>query len=284
MWLLAWTLVRRQAWPPESLSAVLVTGAVAALVAEVADPAAVVPAAAVFPAAAPLAAVASAAAFFDLDFVVEAASLAVAVASAVPAFLDFVDFFAVEASLDAAVESAAASAALVLDFDFDFDVLASLAAVVESVVASAVLVLDFDFDFDIAPLSAVWLAASVLFVLDFELDLVVPALESVVVESSAAFVFDLDLDFDFGFAVLVSLWSVVVCCPTATRTETLPATSAGVYPTDSKIEVCDNESFRVFLSPRHLWSLNWHTGGVCFRVGVKTTNKCLARIPLGMGE
>ena len=67
---------------------VLVTGAVVVLAVEVAAPAAVVPAAAVVLAAVPAAAVVSAAAFFDLDFVVAAASLAVAEASAVSAFLD----------------------------------------------------------------------------------------------------------------------------------------------------------------------------------------------------
>jgi hypothetical protein len=51
-------------------------------------------------------------------------------------------------------------------------------------------------------------------------DLEVDALESVLEASSAAVFF-----FFFDFDVLVSLWSVVVCCAAATRTQMFPATS-----------------------------------------------------------
>ena len=53
------------------------------------------------------------------------------------------------------------------------------------------------------------------------LDLEADALESVLDVSSAVAFF-----FFFDFDVLVSLWSVVVCCAAATRTQMLPATSS----------------------------------------------------------
>jgi hypothetical protein len=95
-------------------AAVLVIGAVAVLVVE-----------AVAPAVVPAAALVSVAAFFDLDFVVAAASLAVAEASPLSAFLDLLDFLAVEASL-AVVEASAVSA--FLDFDDFFAAVLSVVA------------------------------------------------------------------------------------------------------------------------------------------------------------
>lgn len=257
------------AWEAES-AAVFVRGAAAVLVVEAAVPAAVAPAAALEPAAAPAAAVVSVAALFDLDFVVEAASLAVAEVSAVSAFLDLLGLCVVAVSL-ALVE---ASAALV--FDFDFDVLSPVA-----VVASAALALDFDFD--VLPLVAVWSAASAVLVLDVELDFVVEALESAAALESSV-VFDLDLDFAFGLAVLVSLWSVVVCCAAARRAEMLPATNRDATSRLNRRGLRERFIFECSFHASTSGALRGTQAGVCCRAGVGAPNQCDAGNPLGMSE
>jgi hypothetical protein len=88
-------------------------------------------------------------------------------------------------------------------------------------------------------------------------DLDEDALESVLAASSVVVFF-----FFFDFDVLVSLWSVVVCCAAATRTQMLPAISRNAINRLIKIGLRDNFIFSEILSPGHLWSFTGTQAGV----------------------
>ena len=110
---------------------------------------------------------------------------------------------------------------------------------------------------------------SVLFLVFFDLEAEAP--ESVLDVSSAVAFF-----FFFDFDVLVSLWSVVVCCAAATHTLVLPATSSNATNRLNKRGLRDDfTSERSFHAP-HLWSFNWHTGGCAPRRGVKDHERVLS--------
>jgi hypothetical protein len=94
---------------------------------------------------------------------------------------------------------------------------------------------------------------SVLFFFDLEAD----ALESVPDVSSAVAFF-----FFFDFDVLVSLWSVVVCCAAATRTQMLPATSSNATNRLNKTGLRDDFISERSFHPQQLWSFTGTQAGV----------------------
>jgi hypothetical protein len=100
-------------------------------------------------------------------------------------------------------------------------------------------------------------------------DLEADALESVLAVSSAVAFF-----FFFDFDALVSLWSVVVCCAAATRTQMLPATSSNATNRLNKRGLRGDFILEI-LSPGAPLVLYWHTGGCASRRGVKDHERVL---------
>ena len=96
---------------------------------------------------------------------------------------------------------------------------------------------------------------SVLFLVFFDLE--ADALESVLDVSSAVAFF-----FFFVFDVLVSLWSVVVCCARATCTQMLPATSSNATNRLNKRGLRDDFISERSFHPEHLWSFTGTPAGV----------------------
>jgi hypothetical protein len=88
-------------------------------------------------------------------------------------------------------------------------------------------------------------------------DLEAEVLESVLDVSSAVAFF-----FFFDFDVLVSPWSVAVCCAAATRTQMLPATSSKATNRPNKRGLRDDFISERSFHPQHLWSFTGTHPGV----------------------